>query len=418
MVLIDPDNQLPGGPETVNDAYFDALVRHQIGLMRLTGSIQNRVIELLNATESDIAMQIRDRLRNVTGGATTQNLRRLQQLQRVINNIRNAAWTEVNAEWVERLREVARAEPAFLAGALATVSPVIVETTLPAPGLLDAIVRARPFQGRTLREWAADIQRADLQRIQQNIRIGLVQGETGNQIARRIVGTARLRGRDGQTQITRNQARAITRTAVNGISNFAKREFYTANPGVFSEELYVATLDEATTAVCRQFDGRTFAVGQGPIPPLHMNCRSLRVATIGQDALQSRPMKASTNAMLLREFTDRRNIRGVRGGRIRSRDALPRGTRGDFDAFARGRIRELTGTTPAKVSYQQFLARQSVDFQNDVLGVTKARLFRDGRLPLSRFVNRAGDELTLRDLAIRDRSAFIRAGLDPADFLQ
>lgn len=417
MVFIDPNKQLPDGPTTVNEAYFDALVRHQIGLMRLSGSIQNQVIALLNDTEADIAMQIRDRLRNVKGGATTQNLLRLQQLQKVINNIRGKAWSEVTEVWVERLTEIAKAEPAFLSGALATVSPVIVETTLPSPDLLRSIVRARPFQGRSLRDWASDIKRADLQRIQQQIKIGVTNGETGDQIARRVVGSARLRGRGGTTQITRNQAKAITRTAVNGIANYAKREFYQANPGIFSKELFVATLDESTSAVCRANDGRTYDVGQGPIPPLHMNCRSLRVATIGQDALQNRPMKASTNAALLREFTRKRGIAGPRGGTIRSRDALPRGTKGAFDDFARRRIRQLTGTTTAKTDYASFLRRQSAAFQDDVLGATKGRLFRDGGLPLSRFVNRRGDELTLSQLAVSDRRAFVRAGLDPSDYL-
>ena len=99
-----------------------------------------------------------------------------------------------------------------------------------------------------------------------------------------------------------------------------------------------------------------------------------------------------------------------------SRGALPRGHRGAFDQYSRGRVRELTGQVPANVNYETFLRRQSVEFQEDVLGKTKARLFRRGDLSLDKFVNRRGDELTLQELARREAQAFRDAGLDPDDF--
>jgi len=72
---------------------------------------------------------------------------------------------------------------------------------------------------------------------------------------------------------------------------------------------------------------------------------------------------------------------------------------------------------PAKVTYQHWFDRQSTAFQSDVLGKTKARLFCKGELPFNRFVNRAGDQLLLRQLVIRNKNAFVKAGLDPGDFL-
>ena len=71
---------------------------------------------------------------------------------------------------------------------------------------------------------------------------------------------------------------------------------------------------------------------------------------------------------------------------------------------------------PAKVNYQEWLGRQSYQFQNDVLGVNRARLFRDGKVPLDRFVDKSGRQYTLAELARRDRQAFLDAGLDPAGF--
>ncbi len=403
---------LPTGARTVNEEFFDALVRHQIGLLRLSGSTRDKVHKLLDATEKDMAALIRRRLAGARGLEAPADVRRLQTLLKSIRATRLRAWDQVTETWVEELREIARAEPAAIDGMLKTVSPVVLETTLPSVSLLDSIVQTRPFDGKTLRSWASSIRQADISRIEDQIRIGLVQGESSDAIARRVVGTARLRGRNGVTEITRRQAAGITRTAVNAFTNQAKREFYRANADVFEEELYTATLDARTTRVCSSLDGETFPVGEGPIPPLHFNCRSLRVAVIDGQVIGSRPARAFTQRQLLREFTDDRGI-----ARVTTRAALPRGTRGAFDSFAAGRMRELTGRVPAKVSYQQWLGRQSAAFQDDVLGQARGRLFRRGGLTLDRFVNRSGDELSLSQLARRDRDAFIRAGLDPEEFL-
>ena len=69
------------------------------------------------------------------------------------------------------------------------------------------------------------------------------------------------------------------------------------------------------------------------------------------------------------------------------------------------------------MTYSQFLRKQSVEFQEDVLGKTKARLFRLGKVNLRRFTDRRGDTLTLKELASREKAAFRAAGLDPGDFI-
>jgi hypothetical protein len=148
------------------------------------------------------------------------------------------------------------------------------------------------------------------------------------------------------------------------------------------------------------------------MPPLHFNCRSVRIAIVNGEIIGNRPAKPVTEKQLLREYTSQNGLKTST-----SRDALPRGHKTSFDQFKSQRVRELTGTVPAKLSYQKWLERQSSNFQNDVLGVTKAKLFRKGNLPLDKFVNRAGDELNLSQLAAKHAGAFKAAGLDPEDFL-
>lgn len=395
---------------TVNDELFDAMVRHQIGLLRVSGSVRNRILSILDATEADIKDRIERRLANAAPGVTPANTKRLQVLMEMIRKVRAKAWTEVTAELVRSMVDIALNEAEFMDQGIQAVSPTVVAPILPEPALLRALVGKSPFEGRVLRQWAKDIAADDIKRIESAIQVGMVQGESSQQIASRVVGSARLKGTDGVTEITRQRATALTRTAVNHFSNAARREFFKANKSLFKREIYVATLDARTTPVCRANDGKTFAVGEGPMPPLHFNCRSTRVPVIDGAELGARPAKASTEQQLVREFNARK------GTNAKTRDDLPRGMKGEFDKFKQRRVRELTGQVPDSVSYQTWLKRQSAAFQDDVLGRTRAALFRRGGLTLDKFVNRKGDEITLRELARREAAAFRKAGLNPEAF--
>jgi hypothetical protein len=141
------------------------------------------------------------------------------------------------------------------------------------------------------------------------------------------------------------------------------------------------------------------------------NCRSLRLPVIGEGPISERPARPFTERQLLGEYAEENGL-----GKVTSRDKLPRGHKGAYDEFARKRKRELTGRVPAATSYDRWLRDQPASFQDDVLGKTKAQLFRKGELTLDRFVHRTGDELTLKELAQREADAFRRAGLNPEDY--
>lgn len=398
---------------TSNQALLDLMIGHQIGLQRVTASIQKEIIAILDATEADIAAQVRQFMGpHSRKGPTARSIKRSLALGERLAAIRGEAWTKADQVWLTSLLEVIKREPIFTAQAMQTTAPVVLQTELPAAETLRSIVKTRPFEGKVLSTWQKQLRQTDINRMTDEIRIGIVQGETQNQMARRIVGTARLRGSDGVTEITRRAALAITRTSVNAFTNEARRELFRQNQDIIKEELYVATLDNRTTNICASLDGEKFPVAEGPYPPLHINCRSLRVAAFDGDFLGSRPFKVSTASQLNKEFREGKGI--VTKGQTRA--GLPRKLRGEFDDFSRRRVRELTGTTPQTTTYQQWLGRQSAAFQNDVLGPTRGKLFRSGNLELKKFVNRNGGDIPLRQLAQQEEAAFISAGLDPDSF--
>merc|ERR1712072_142690 len=58
----------------------------------------------------------------------------------------------------------------------------------------------------------------------------------------------------------------------------------------------------------------------------------------------------------------------------------------------------MNGQVPASQTYGEWLIEQPIDVQEKVLGVTKAKLFRDGKLKIGQFTNRKGKTLTLDQL--------------------
>lgn len=386
-----------------NELLFDAMVRHQTYLLRYSGNVRNQVNEVLDATAEALGDAIRRA--NTLGLTTLASARRMEKLLDQITVLREKAWGEAQTLLFQQLDDLAANEPVFFKGMLLTTSPMVLETVLPAPAQLRAIARSKPFEGALLKDWAMGLQSEDLRRIRASIQVGMTVGEGSAEIARRVVGDG------GMLDSTRRQVEAIVRTAVMHVSAEARDAFAQENLDVATIERFTATLDSRTTPVCRANDGKKFKIGKGPRPPLHIACRSLRVMIFDWEPMVDRPFKPTTERILLKEYTD---LRGY--ANVTTRDKLPRGTKGDYDRFARSRVRQLVGTVPADVTYQTWLKKQSVMFQEDVLGKTKAKLFRDGGITLDKFVARDGGELTLAQLARKHADAFRAAGLDPSGF--
>ncbi|MCX7509424.1 hypothetical protein OSS46_28835 [Delftia tsuruhatensis] len=82
------------------------------------------------------------------------------------------------------------------------------------------------------------------------------------------------------------------------------------------------------------------------------------------------------------------------------------------DIEVNGRTRaSMDGQVPKETSYADWLKNQSLARQTDVLGETRARLMRDGKLGMDAMYDSKGRFLTISELKQRDAEAFKRAGL-------
>lgn len=355
---------------TANDHLRDSAVAHQIGLMRYSNATVRKIIALLNRSENDLVRQIlRYDFREV---GPTYSRARLEKMLEAVRVITSEAYAVLRKEFTTTLKSLAEYEAEFQVSALDTAATIDLDLVVPTPSQLFAAVNARPFQGRQLKDWYAGLEAGAQARLRQAIQLGFTEGETIDQIVRRVRGTKARQFKDGILEVSRRGAEALVRTAINHTANAARNELFKANTDVIKGVLWVSTLDSRTTLLCASRDGNVYPPDSGPRPPAHINCRS-------------------TTAPILKSWKEMG---------INLKEA-PAGTRASMD-----------GQLPAETTFDKWLRTRPKEFQEDLLGVTKSKLFRDGGLTLDRFVDRVGVEYTLDQLRKREAKAFEKAGLD------
>lgn len=407
---------------TANQTLFDATLRHQVALRRYGDTTLRRIARLLEQADRDLAERIRKRLDNL-GTLSATRTQRLEELLREVQQLRAVVHKELRSEARAELRELAGVEAEWERQVLIASIPVQVNLDLPSAEQLRAVVHSRPFQGRFLREWFRSLEQSERRGLRDALRMGVTNGESTDDIVRRVVGTRANNYSDGVMSVSRRNATTVMRTATTHVSNAARAEVWSANRGVVKALRWTATLDGRTSAVCRSRDGALTPLGDEPLPkgtdllrppdarpPAHMNCRSVMVAVIDPDVVTGeRPTVTDTRNRRVREIDFRAEAKAEDPSRWRQMTVKQRNQR----------IAELRkewsdaniGQVPAKTNYQSWLTRQSERFQDEVLGPTRGKLFRDGGLTLDNFVDATGRELTLTELARRYPDAFEMGGL-------
>lgn len=357
---------------TANDILLDWSISHAVYLQRYGAGVVQKIIGLLNRADTDIIRLIQSQDPEIDRARLEQMVEQIRALNATI--VSRMADT-LSAE----LQDLAAAEIASQTEALSEAMPAAVRANLaivaPAPIQVWAAATANPMQGRYLREWYQSLESSRQARLRDAIRIGFVEGESIDQLVRRVRGTRAAQYKDGVMEISRRDAAAVVRTAVNHVSNVARQETYRQNDSVVKKWQFLATLDGRTTLTCASLNLKTFPVGEGPQPPRHVNCRST-----------STPVLSAASG-----------IPGVDWRR------LPKATRSSMD-----------GQVAADISFSDWLRGKPRDFIEDYLGPTRAKLFIEGRLTVDKFVDRRGNELTLDQIRQREREAWKRAGLSEA----
>jgi SPP1 gp7 family putative phage head morphogenesis protein len=196
--------------------------------------------------------------------------------------------------------------------------------------------------GDLLQPFVKDWSRTRVNQVNGVIRKGYKEGQTLSQMTQAIRGTRANNFKDGLTSLQTRQAQAVIRTAVQHVSATARLQTWEANSDIITAYKWRATLDGRTTQQCRSLDGLEFEMGKGPMPPIHINCRSTFVFVtdpkLGLDELDDEGTRSS-----------------------------------------------LKGEVSAKTTYYDWLKTQPKGFQESAIGVQRTKWLNDGKLTAKEF---------------------------------
>lgn len=337
---------------STTDFFIDALTRRQIFLQRYSDGKSSELNEYL----LDLIERLTDRLEGEK--LNNAELARVQMLISDLQNITSDELENLLDDLQNELTALAENESDFVVEMMER--GVSIDINRPAPSVINSLFTSAPMeiiQGKrqdriTLSQMFEAFSQKKSEQVRQVVNDALLTGRTSQQAARDI--GELVTGR------TRQQIGALVRTSVNHITSQARQETYNANTDVIEKERFVATLDSHTTITCMSLDGNKYAIGKGPIPPLHWGCRSVRIPIV-------------------------KPIYTVKIDRKRA---------------------SQDGPVSAKTTYAGWLRKQSNEFQDEVLGPERAKLFRSGKLTLDKFTDDRGVVYTLDQLKQLNPLAF------------
>ena len=258
--------------------------------------------------------------------------------------------------------ELATIESEWVAASMGALG---VDVALPTAATLSSIATNSLVQGATMGAWFSKLQADTRFNIDRTIRAAVAQGQTNQEISRRILGLTSegIKGPEPMKKAIRD-AMAITRTGVQTVSNEARLATFEANADIIQAVQQLSTLDGRTSETCMAYSGKIWTLPdyrpyKHSLPwnggtPRHWNCRSTIVPIIDIDEDRSGQTRAS--------------------------------------AF---------GPVSADLSFDDWLKSQPSELATEMLGKGRAELWRDGKITLSQLVDGRGRELTLAQLRER-----------------
>ena len=344
----------------------DLAVRRQVLLERIkSGQVRD-----FQKAFSEIQALVRSAFIRLEGPLTKTNKR---QLYAFLNHLEK----DVMKAYTKQMK-LYRADLEEVAGVFATAeafditSAVIGNRVFKVPKtsvmVKHAFERPMHHSGETVDDFLTTFADREAKRVKNTIRKGFIQGQTNDDMVRQIIGTRARKYKDGILEQSRRNTQAVVRTTTQHVASSARQDVFEAND--IERYQWVSTLDRRTTQICKTLDGKEYELGNGPLPPIHVGCRS------------------TTIALLPKEF--------------------------EFLSEGRTRSAEL-GPVEGKETYYDWLKAQGPKFQDQALGPVRGKLFRDGGLSADEFSKLQLDKnfkpLTLDEMRGLEPEAFKKAKL-------
>ena len=334
-------------------AIADAILSNAIRIERFTASEKKKLFKVFLQMQTELKAKL-------ANGYTPYEKPRLTKLLKDCTAIINTFYGGIQSEF--DYVGLAKAEAAATQTAIASIG---LEASLPTAAVLKAMVSDSLIQGAPLAEWWEKMGADTAFKFSAQVRQGVAQGETLQQVITRIVGSKK-KGIVGIMEISHRHASTLVHDSIMQIANDARMATYKENADIMKGFEWLATLDGNTCIECMAYSGAQWDMEGKPIkgdlllknPPLHPNCRCV-----------------------LTSITKTYKELGL------NINEMPPGTRASD-----------LGQVPADMSMDSFLRRHDTEYLNDLLGPGRAKLFQDGKITLRQLVDGTGRPLRLDEL--------------------
>lgn len=354
---------------SVNAELLNQQINHAVSLVKFGSHLSKEVNKLLDTILSEMSDVLAARLVKIreagydTGPATTKRITQmLDDIRPLISDVYAKTYDKLETD----LTELANHEAKWQVASLNKAITVDLKAVVPSPTLLQTVATETSMNGYLLKPYVDGMEAGTVARIDQAVRVGVATGQGIEDIVRSIKGTKAANYRDGVIETSRRSARTLVRTAVNHVANQAAQETYKRNEHLIDQYQWVSVLDDRTTIECGDLDGQIFDVGDGPLPPAHLACRSTTI-----------PITKSFEEL-----------------------GLPAR---EYDAQSRA---SMDGEVPQRTTFAEWLPKQSTERQVAVLGATRQKLYADGKLDLRDFLRGNHEVMTLDELKRQHPDAF------------
>lgn len=355
-------------PVSANEQLFDIFTAHAIDLLRLEAHERKKALAFLNALEGEIVAL----LAKIDPTGVTRSRYQQERLERLLEQVQETvrtAYRDVNKYMVGELIDLADYEAAFVASSMNTVISVEMATATFTNAQLRGIVNGVLIEGAPITEWWSRQAGDTYQRFIDTMRQGMALGETNADLVRRVRGGTKAgEPVKGFMDISRRNAETLVISSVNSVANSARTQTYNDNSDLIKGKIWRSVLDEKTSLLCKVRDRRQYTLDNKPVGHdipwlqgpgcIHFRCRA-------------------TSLPLL--YT-RREL-GFDMDEVKGK------TRSSMD-----------GQVPAEMNYEEWLKTKSAGFQDEMLGVSKARLWRADKISFHDLIDQSGRPRSLKEL--------------------
>lgn len=380
----------------------DALAKHQVYILRVEGSQAREVNLTIDKSVPELIGILTLWMQNARFGQQITILQENQftKLRKEVARVRLPAIRKAQEEYEDDLGELVEHELEYSADLFAAILPFTVFWEIPKSEVVTkTLTTTASYNGATVSQWFQNLADADVDRIVKQVRFGVTQGMSDAEVIASVVGTKPLDFKDGVLNVTRNSTNRLVKTITNGIANDARSSVIKANDEFFLGERYTAILDSKTSLICLDLDGTLVKPGEGPRPPQHPNCRSFMVPIFDAEAIAgelNEKIEVDDGKRAKKDLNFRDLAKDKAGKKWEGMTTLDR-RRAILNA-KRKWVKEKLGKIADPMSVDQWLKRQTKSFQDELLGPTRAQLWRDGKAGLDKFVDRSGKIMTVEQL--------------------